>query len=204
MTTEYSNFLKMTTQKIYVLESLIVDILQRNPDGISEHELITELSTNNNAELNSNVYASELSLFQNHFMLFHCLYSLRDRLLAEKLFDIEIHCLNIRLISISHSHSDIPTRHDPLREYYLDITQLTSTTADDVNELLNNFWQRYIAHDNQTWALQVLELSETASFDQIKIQYRRLAMRHHPDRGGDKVKLQIINEAMARLKQLYR
>lgn len=33
----------------------------------------------------------------------------------------------------------------------------------------------------------------------IKRHYRRLAMRHHPDRGGDKAQLQIINAAMEAL-----
>jgi curved DNA-binding protein CbpA len=33
----------------------------------------------------------------------------------------------------------------------------------------------------------------------IKRRYRRLAMRHHPDRGGDGVRLREINAALATL-----
>jgi len=36
-----------------------------------------------------------------------------------------------------------------------------------------------------------------ADDDAILRQYRRLAMRHHPDRGGERARLQAINAAMA-------
>lgn len=40
-----------------------------------------------------------------------------------------------------------------------------------------------------------LGISKTATQDEIKKAYRKLAMQHHPDRGGDEAKFKAINEA---------
>ena len=41
----------------------------------------------------------------------------------------------------------------------------------------------------------ILGAEETASQDEIERLYKRLAMRHHPDRGGDAEEMKAINEA---------
>jgi len=41
----------------------------------------------------------------------------------------------------------------------------------------------------------ILGAGETASPDEIERLYKRLAMRHHPDRGGDAEEMKAINEA---------
>ena len=46
----------------------------------------------------------------------------------------------------------------------------------------------------------ILGVGKNASQDEIKKAYRKLAMKHHPDRGGDAAKLQQINEAYSTLK----
>ena len=42
---------------------------------------------------------------------------------------------------------------------------------------------------------QVLEVDQKASQDDIKQSFRKLAMKHHPDRGGDQNKFKEINSA---------
>ena len=41
----------------------------------------------------------------------------------------------------------------------------------------------------------ILGVSESATTDEIKKAFRKLAVKHHPDRGGSKEKFQEINEA---------
>src|SRR5438309_2569281 len=47
---------------------------------------------------------------------------------------------------------------------------------------------------------EVLGVSKDASADEIKKAFRRAAVEHHPDRGGDETKFKEINEAYEVLK----
>ena len=103
--------------------------------------------------------------------------------------------MKIQLLPLSGTAAQQLGAHDPLRDYYLDWSQLETTTQADVEEMLNHFWEKYVRHDRRAEALEVLELAADADEAAIRAQYRRLAMRHHPDRGGDTARLQLINEA---------
>ncbi len=61
-----------------------------------------------------------------------------------------------------------------------------------MNKLLDNFWQR----DEQTMALHTLKLKADASLHDITRSYRKLASRHHPDKGGN-------TEAFIHIRQAY-
>lgn len=47
---------------------------------------------------------------------------------------------------------------------------------------------------------EVLAVGKSASADEIKKSFRRLAVQHHPDRGGDEAKFKEVNEAYEILK----
>lgn len=49
----------------------------------------------------------------------------------------------------------------------------------------------------------ILGISETSSLDDIKRAYRKQAMKHHPDRGGDAALFKQINSAYTYLTELH-
>lgn len=176
-------------------------ILRANPDGLSEHELIGKLARDNPA-FGPDAFADELTLFQCHFILFHHLYRLRDELWNKGEGDLAIHCLKIELHPCLKESGPFPAAHDPLRDYYLDLTNLESTGKQEVLKMLDTFWLRFARLDRRAEALAALGLADPVDDLDIKRRYRELAMEHHPDRGGEMKKLQEINAAMGLLEPL--
>lgn len=188
------------------LKGIVLDALQQFPLGVSEHELIKFIQAAGHIQFERVALWDKLSLFQTHFILFHTLYTLREELWRERNKVLEISPLKIVLYSFDELDTALDhaiSEHDPLRDYYLDLGNLEQTTADDVARLLDSFWTRLGANDQRAAALEILELEDPVDYPAIKQQYRRLAMRHHPDRGGDKVQLQTLNYAMAVLEKCY-
>lgn len=140
-----------------------------------------------------------LVLFRRHFLLFHLLYRLRDRLFLEGLADIDIHCLKIVLVPCRKGEGSLPGRPDPLRDYYLDLTRLEETSRREVEEMIAGFWRMYGSHDQVPRSLEILGLSEPVSPGEVKRRYRELALRCHPDRGGCADDFRRISEAARHL-----
>jgi len=88
---------------------------------------------------------------------------------------------------------------DPLCSYYLDLNQLHATGAEEVATLLNAFWVNMGRADRRGHALQILGLSDPVDVTTIRRRYRELVMTHHPDRGGETARLQLLNAAVANL-----
>ena len=185
------------------LGEVLLDELRACPPGRNELELMRAAEA---AELPGFTERPEpgdsLALFRAHFLLFHALYRLRERLIADEESGLEIHCMKTLLIPLGGEEQAV-SHHDPLREYYLDLDHLEGTDREEVEGMLKGFWIKQQARERRGEALAVLELEEPVDFDRIKRQYRRLAARHHPDRGGDTERLQAINGAMSTLEKLY-
>ncbi len=184
-------------------------LLEINNYSLSEYQLL-QLLKEQGWELPTHANDS-VALFTSHFLLFNALYQLQDEYWALNQY-LEVSALKIQLHSASNiNHSDNTTmsasllysNDRSLREYYLDLSQLESATEESVNHLLNQFWGKYLAMDEKVEALDVLSLPVTTSYQEIKKTYRRLAMLHHPDRGGDADKFQAINRAFGVLQRLY-
>lgn len=167
------------------------------PQGLSEYEFLNVLREQV-PDFQSD-RADPLSLFRQHFILFHGLYRLQQDLLDRQQAQLLISPLRIVLQPYQPSITDQMSRADPLRNYYLDLTQLHATGADEVEALLNAFWVRIIRDDQRTEALEVLELSDPVDDATIRRRYRELVMLHHPDRGGETARLQLLNAAVAAL-----
>lgn len=194
---------KVYQQGIETLLQHVHEVLSQHPDGIREFDLMAALDQRCVEGFGQTAFADHLSMFQSHFLLFHSLYLLRDRLHQRAEASLDIHCLSICLTPYANQTSGGLQQHDPLRDYYLDFSNMEKTDAAEVDLLLGGFWHRFVAMDERQQALQQLGLSDPVEYAQIKAQYRRLVMEHHPDRGGDHDRLLLINEAMQVLDTIY-
>ena len=186
----------MIYPSILRLQQQLEQQLRTHPEGLSEHALIKQLRAGDEPALWHAKLNQSLALFQIHFILFHALYLLRDQLWQQQQGHLEISPLLIRLWPYHRSQQQTISRNDPLRDYYLELDNLEMTEEQEVNELLTSFWLRLRCGDGRKTALDELGLCDPVDDDTIKRTWRQLVMQHHPDRGGDKTKLQIINAAM--------
>ncbi|ASP40303.1 molecular chaperone DnaJ [Bacterioplanes sanyensis] len=185
-----------------------IDMLQQRLQHIladgearTEHQLISDLQQQ--GLFNPDVLRDSLTLFRCHFLLMHCLYRIRQQWQAQRCFELDISALRIQARPFSSTAPQggeaLPHTSDPLASYYLDLSQL-HTQRDEVEALLQSFWTALANGENRSDDLALLELDNTASDDDVRQQYKRLAMRYHPDRGGDAARFNAISQAYERLK----
>ena len=177
----------------------MLSTLARQKQGLSEYELLMQLRETLEPGGSNYVFPDHYTLFKEHFLLFNQLYRLKDKLLEKQSYYLEISPLNIKLRPYRQGIAGL-AEHDSLREYYLDITNMESTTAEDVDNMLASFWIRLQNNDQREQALAELGLTDPVDDETIRHHYRKLVMQHHPDRGGDNEQLQIINHAMSILR----
>lgn len=185
------------------IQSIVSEILDSHPAGLSEYDLLKELAGREISLFDENDYNSPLALFQRHFLLFHCIHLLRDKLHTTRQGDMTIHCLLIQRIPYRSNVSEHPALSDPLSAYYLDLDNLKTTEESDILRMLDDFWQKFAGSEQRDEALSVMALTHPTSYSDIKRQYRRLAMQWHPDRGGEPAQFQRLEWAMGVLRIVY-
>lgn len=188
----------MQTVNTDTLESIVERILADQPEGLDEQACLQRLRAHPESGLDAQREISGLGLFRSHFLLFHVLYRLRDRMRQSGTGDIEIDPMCIRRRVYTPGESAVGA-HDSLRTYYLDLNNLENTNAADVARMLKGFDAEVRRREQRAHAMATLELTEPFDAAAVRRQYRRLAMRHHPDRGGDDERLQAINRAFRTL-----
>ncbi len=171
------------------------EALRCHPQGIAEFDLLRLLRQQGFFAFLPPPPAAPAVLFRAHFLLFHALYRFHDHLIDTQRGQLRIGALCIRRLPWDAGCSAL-TRSDPLREYYLDWNNLDATDAQAVADLLAGFWRRFSKIDGRAGALAELGLVDPVDDATIKLAWRRLAMEHHPDRGGDTHNLQTINAAV--------
>lgn len=188
----------MRAINVDVLEPLVERILLDHPEGLDEQACLQRLRVHPGSGFEAQRQISGLGLFRSHFVLFHVLYRLRDRLRQSGTGDMEIDPMCIRRRAY-RSREPAVGSHDGLRAYYLDPGNLENTDAADVARMLRGFDAEVRRREQRAHAVATLELTEPFDAATVRRQYRRLAMRHHPDRGGDAERLQAINRAFRTL-----
>lgn len=166
-----------------------------------EFELLKQLHSEGFEEFASSL--DSLELFKTHFLLFHFLYQLQDEWLNLNIGYLEIHTLEIQLKSIPVKNS--LNINNSLRDYYLNAEELSQTTQEDVEELIDSFWKKFSQQMSETEVMEclaVLELKEIPQTEnQAKKHCKTLLQKHHPDKGGDMEQFINIQDASKRLLQ---
>ena len=192
----------MQGEKLKGIVAFVKNYLLENAPLTTEYQLITELGKNGAFDGLSG--SGPLALFQKHFLTRHALYQLRQPLL-ELGWVLDVQPVNITLHKfegelqkgkVLSSSSD-----EYLCQYYLDMDHFYKTTEANVQEMLDSFWEKYLAYQSGDGAFEVLGLKSDASWAEVQQSYRIKVQRHHPDKGGDPLTFQEIQEAYDILKK---
>ncbi|MBS9991522.1 DnaJ domain-containing protein [Vibrio alginolyticus] len=177
----------------------MLEILRKQPSNWKVHTLASSLGEQG--------YISKLDdspdkdLFKRNFLIMNALYQLQDTLYPDSWLQVE--AMDIQLMSSMEALRHKIDIHNPLREYYLDWRNYEAD-EDEVRRLLNEFWTTYqkfiggssVASVDKTKALSLFELNTDATPAEIRKQWRKLALRWHPDReNGDAERFRVLCEA---------
>jgi len=181
----------------------VLELLRAHPGGLSEYQIITGLKARG-------LYIDEMddpsmALYTGHFFVMNALYSLQRELLPDGLY-LEVSPMMNRLHAVAGGGGHGALRDNAadaaLSAYYLDWRNLDTMTPAGVKALLDGFWERFSAVEDGGDAYGTLGLSAAAEWGEIKKAYRRLAARHHPDKGGDPARFIEVREAFLVLKRV--
>lgn len=175
-------------------------ILSDQPEGVREIDLMNALDSQYPALFPRPDLSDRLLLYQHHFMLRHHLYRLQQELAEKGQWLLDISLLTIVKRPASGRAAQALAEHDPVREYYLELENLASETAQSVENLMRNFWTSLAHYQQAPEAQSVLGLDGTESRSDIRKRVRQLSQKHHPDKGGDPEKFRQIQQAWTRLK----
>ncbi|MGG7093861.1 DNA-J related domain-containing protein [Shewanella indica] len=182
----------------------ILGLLKRSNRSWKVHHLATELQQQ--GLMHDLDPLPEKDLFKRNFLLMNALYELQHILLPGQWLQVE--AMNIILLRIPPANVlQLQQDDSALRDYYLDWNNY-DTCVNVVRKMLESFWNSYQDYIGvrrgrfaQREALRVLELEADASDKEIRRQWRKLALKWHPDRqGGDTAKFRQICEAWQALR----
>lgn len=178
--------------------------------GISEYELICTLKSPPYSVFDEDVLRDSLMMFQTHFVLFHCLYQLRDRWREQEIGELVIGLTRITLDPILESFINIQTE-DSLADYYLDWSNLGCSDKNEIEALLDSFWQKMAGTKlnanmssselKRICIVMGIESLEDITLLELKQQYRKLQHKNHPDKGGSIEASQSVLQAYSQLRR---
>lgn len=183
----------------------VIDCLETHLDAhpdTTEHALITHCQQEGLEPYTQLNLKHSRELFCAHFLTRHALYTLQNRYLRATRYVLHISATRIERLPYQAGKAALCER-DPVKDYYLEFSHYFDTSEDEVNDLLNSFWQRFLANDQRSEALATLGLEADADYPRVKQRYRQLAQNHHPDKGGDVEEFQRIQRAKQLLDRCF-
>ena len=182
----------------------ILEFLKNADDTVSILDIVSELEAETLFQTLSE-QSSELVAFRKNFLVMNALYFLQRDLMGSG-YGLSISAMSIRLEPVAESSSSsalVEVADEKLSDYYLNWNNYNDTGREEVEQLLNDFWQVYHAQDKRLAALVVLGLPESADWDQVQQVYRSLISQCHPDKGGEQKRFIEIREAYEVLKYCF-
>jgi DnaJ-domain-containing protein 1 len=183
----------------------------------NEHSLIKHLQKSAISPFEYFQLAQAQDLFHAHFLCMHALYHLKnqyhlenqEKQITEPRYHLSIHAIRIERRSLEDSdqiarEGTLLQHNDPLEAYYLNPKHFFETREKDIEDMLKSFWQRYLAQDDKLSSLKILELPAHADAHMVQQQYRRLAQKHHPDKGGCAERFNQIRQAKSVLDKYFK
>jgi DnaJ-domain-containing protein 1 len=163
----------------------VLSLLQSTNQSWKVHHLASELQAK--GLMHNLDPLPEKDLFKRNFLLMNALYELQDILIPKQW--LQVKAMEIQIFRIIPANADVQHICDgALRDYYLDWANYDAS-VNVVREMLESFWssyQEYIGVNTQLMhqghALTVFELDDTATDKDIRKQWRKLALKWHPDR----------------------
>jgi hypothetical protein len=126
----------------------------------------------------------QVVIFQKNFFVINSLYQIQRDIQTEgfllTIFPLEI-CI---LPNLAGNKEAVATRDTDLASYYLDRSNLSNITVEEVDALFSSFWQRYQAIDKVDAALTTLDLYQDVDWFDIRQAYQKKIAINHPDKGG--------------------
>jgi len=179
----------------------------------NEHSLIKHLQNTATPPFDHFRLSQAKDLFNAHFLCMHALYQLKKQYAQARQFHLRIHAVQVERIAFTTEHSPENVIHagfsqvvqtDPLEAYYLNPKHYFETQEDEIEAMLKSFWQGYLAQDQKQSSLDILNLPKHADAEMVQQQYRRLAQKHHPDKGGCAQRFNEIREAKTVLDRCFK
>ncbi len=182
----------------------LLTILQASPQSYKIHTLASELQLKGLLpDLDND---ANKVLFKRNFLLMNALYQLQEMLLPE--YWLQVQAMDIQLLTQQPADLALLLEQDAaLRSYYLDWDYF-DTSSESIEAMFASFWDRYEFYlgkpehmIDKTRALQIFELDRNASKQDIRRQWRKLALKWHPDRAsGNAVKFRQVCGAWQKLR----
>ncbi|AAN56700.1 DnaJ domain-containing protein [Shewanella oneidensis MR-1] len=184
----------------------VLSVLQASNQSWKIHHLATELQ--NRGLIHQLDENPGNDLFKRNFLLMNALFELQEILLPKQW--LQVKAMEIQIFRLVPSNVNLLIMEDTsLREYYLDWNNY-DTSENVVRELLEAFWSSYKSYIglnvnlmHKGHALRIFELDESATPRDIRKQWRRLALKWHPDRPeGDAARFREVCEAWQSLRDI--
>jgi len=157
----------------------------------------------------------QIVIFQKNFFVMNALYQIQRDIQSEGflliIFPIKISLVpnyvsaNVDSDDDKDEHKNaLTTRDSALADYYLDWSNLSSVTVEEIELLFANFWQRFRAVDKVDAALSTLGINQEADWLKIREAYQKKIITNHPDKGGSAEDFIEIRKAYEILSCRYR